>query len=187
MEPFKIAISVDVGERNVVDNVVNNSSHAYCVNDLKFTIFKSRKEQLPKILWTKTSHLKRNCWTWKTACILWSRFRQWMPGRWTYSKLVLYIQSNAAIKTLLKYNYFTFLFVLLLTKSKIFWAVTWPSVGLICQVKSLRKMGRWTSSIVASFGWVTMTLGTELKLSCCFKKRIINYEFQKILKNYEIE
>ena len=71
----------------------------------------------------------------------------------------------------------TFLLVLLLTKSKSFWAVTCPSVGLICQVKSLRKIGLWMSSIVASLGWVTMILGTELKLSYTFIKNHSKFKF----------
>lgn len=184
MEPFEITVSIDVGERNVMDDIIHHSGHAYGVNDLKITIFLLNQKRLPESLWTKTSHLKRSYWTWRTACILRCRFRLWRQGKWTYLKLVLYIQSNAAIKTLLKYNYFTFLFVLLLTKSKIFWAVTWPSVGLICQVKSLRKIGLWISSMVASFGCVTMTFGTELKLSFLFKKKKKLWKKQWIFKIY---
>lgn len=50
MEPFEITVSIDVGERNVMDDIINHSGHAYGVNDLKITIFLLNQKILPESL-----------------------------------------------------------------------------------------------------------------------------------------
>ena len=48
MEPFKITVSIDVGERNVMDNIINHSGHTYGINDLKITIFLLNEKRITK-------------------------------------------------------------------------------------------------------------------------------------------
>lgn len=34
MEPFKVSVTIDVGEGDVMDDVVDNASHANCIDNL---------------------------------------------------------------------------------------------------------------------------------------------------------